>query len=287
MNDAQVHDLEAPVTDMVAVPIEKDQLKRIVEGLLMAAGKPLSVADVAELFLEQERPEPAVLKEVFAAIAMDCEQRGFELKEIASGFRFQVKQELSAWVSRLWEERPQRYTRALLETLALIAYRQPITRGDIEEIRGVGVSSTIIRTLLDREWIRVVGHRDVPGRPAMFATTRQFLDYFDLKSLQQLPPLSEIRDLDQLNRELDLEDVLGDMRVLDLPSEAELTAETDDEFSDSANEGDYPDEQEAMALARRPLDEILGISSALKGSIPPSAKPSLIESTQEENNSDR
>ncbi len=287
MNDAQVHDLEAPVTDMVAVPIEKDQLKRIVEGLLMAAGKPLSVADVAELFLEQERPEPAVLKEVFAAIAMDCEQRGFELKEIASGFRFQVKQELSAWVSRLWEERPQRYTRALLETLALIAYRQPITRGDIEEIRGVGVSSTIIRTLLDREWIRVVGHRDVPGRPAMFATTRQFLDYFDLKSLQQLPPLSEIRDLDQLNRELELEDVLGDMRVLDLPSEAELTAETDDEFSDSANEGDYPDEQEAMALARRPLDEILGISSALKGSIPPSAKPSLIESTQEENNSDR
>jgi segregation and condensation protein B len=287
MNDALVQDIEAPVTDAAAEPIEKNQLKRIVEGLLMAAGKPLSVGDIAELFLEQERPEPAVLKEVFAAIAMDCEERGFELKEVASGFRFQVKQELSTWVSRLWEERPQRYTRALLETLALIAYRQPITRGDIEEIRGVGVSSTIIRTLLDREWIRVVGHRDVPGRPAMFATTRQFLDYFDLKSLQQLPPLSEIRDLDQLNRELELEDVLGDMRVLDLPSEVESTLETDDEFSDSVKENEYTDEQEAMALARRPLDEILGISSAPKESIVPIANPPPIAGAQEENNSDR
>ena len=287
MNNAQVQEIEAPVADAPAVPIEQEQLKKIVEGLLMAAGKPLSVADIAELFLEQERPEAAVLKEIFAAIAMDCEQRGFELKEVASGFRFQVKQELSTWVGRLWEERPQRYTRALLETLALIAYRQPITRGDIEEIRGVGVSSTIIRTLLDREWIRVVGHRDVPGRPAMFATTRQFLDYFGLKSLQQLPPLSEIRDLDQLNRELELEDVLGDMRVLELPSEAELTADNDDEFSAPLNENEYPDEHEAIALARRPLDEILGISSAPKESLTPSVNPSPIDSSQEENNSDR
>jgi len=283
MNDALVHDIEAPVSDAPAILIDKNQLKRIVEGLLMAAGKPLSVADIAELFLEQERPEPIVLKEVFAAIATDCDQRGFELKEVASGFRFQVKQELSTWVSRLWEERPQRYTRALLETLALIAYRQPITRGDIEEIRGVGVSSTTIRTLLDREWIRVVGHRDVPGRPAMFATTRQFLDYFDLKSLQQLPPLSEIRDLDQLNRELELEDVLGDMRVLDLPSELESTAALDDGFS----ENEYPNEQEAIALARRPLDEILGISSVFKESFPLTTIPSPKAGSQEENNSDR
>ena len=253
----------------------------------MAAGKPLSLADIAELFLEQERPDPAALREVFAVIAKDCEQRGFELKEVASGFRFQVKQELSTWVSRLWEERPQRYTRALLETLALIAYRQPITRGDIEEIRGVGVSSTIIRTLLDREWIRVVGHRDVPGRPAMFATTRQFLDYFDLQSLQQLPPLSEIRDLDQLNRELELEDVLGDMRVLDLPAEVESIAETEDEFAESLNENEYLNEQEAMALARRPLDEILGISSASKESLSDAVTPSSTIGSQEENHSDR
>ena len=172
-----------------------NKLRQIIEGLLLAAGKPLSLTAIAEVFLEEERPSEEELRGALALIGADCAGRGFELKEVASGFRFQVRQELSPWVSRLWEEKPQRYTRALLETLALVAYRQPITRGDIEEIRGVSVSSTIIRTLLDREWIRVVGHRDVPGRPAMFATTRQFLDYFNLKSLQELPPLSEIRDL--------------------------------------------------------------------------------------------
>src|SRR5690554_6758908 len=196
------------------------KLKQIIEGLLLAAGKPLSLAAIAEIFLEEERPADDELQEALAGIAEDCEGRGFELKEVASGYRFQVRQDLSPWISRLWEEKPQRYTRALLETLALIAYRQPITRGDIEEIRGVSVSSTIIRTLLDREWVRVVGHRDVPGRPAMFATTRQFLDYFNLKSLQELPPLSEIRDLDQLHPELDLDDGT-EGRVLDLPEEPE------------------------------------------------------------------
>jgi segregation and condensation protein B len=135
-------------------------------------------------------------------VAERCEERGFELQEVASGFRYQVRQSLSPWVARLWHERPQKYSRALLETLALIAYRQPITRGEIEEIRGVAVSSNIIKTLHEREWIRVVGHRDVPGRPAMYATTRQFLDYFNLKSLDQLPALAEIRDLETLNAEL-------------------------------------------------------------------------------------
>jgi segregation and condensation protein B len=175
------------------------------------------------------------------------------LKEVASGFRFQVRQKLSPWISRLSEEKPQRYTRALLETLGLIAYRQPITRGDIEEIRGVAVSSTIIRTLLDREWVRVVGHRDVPGRPAMFATTRHFLDYFNLKNLQELPPLAEIRDLDQLNPELDLGDEEG--RVLVLPEEP---AEDGDADEDSNQQAGLLDEDEAMALAKRPLDDILG-----------------------------
>lgn len=235
--------------------IDATLLRQIIEGFLLAAGRPLSVSAIAELFLEGERPDTEHIRAALDDIARDCEARGFELAEVASGFRFQVRQHLSPWISRLSEERPQRYTRALLETLGLIAYRQPITRGDIEEIRGVAVSSTIIRTLLDREWIRVVGHRDVPGRPAMFATTRQFLDYFNLKSLQQLPPLAEIRDLDQLMPELDLGDS-AEGRVLVLPDENEMELHTDEQAEIDA--ADLIDEDEAMALARRPLDEILG-----------------------------
>ena len=177
-------------------------LVQIIEGALLSAGKPLTVAQLAELFEEHERPENTAIREALKAVAERCEDRGFELQEVASGFRFQVRQSLSTWVARLWQERPQKYSRALLETLALIAYRQPITRGEIEEIRGVAVSSNIVKTLHEREWIRVVGHRDVPGRPAMYATTRQFLDYFSLKSLDQLPALAEIRDLETLNAEL-------------------------------------------------------------------------------------
>jgi len=177
-------------------------LVQIIEGALLAAGRPLTVAQLVDLFEAHERPENSEVREVLKEVAQRCEDRGFELHEVASGFRFQVRQALSPWVARLWHERPQKYSRALLETLALMAYRQPITRGEIEEIRGVAVSSNIIRTLHEREWIRVVGHRDVPGRPAMYATTRQFLDYFNLKSLDQLPVLAEIRDLDTLNAEL-------------------------------------------------------------------------------------
>ncbi len=177
-------------------------LVQIVEGALLAAGKALSVSQIADLFEEHERPDSAAIREALNEVAERCEGRGFELQEVASGYRFQVRQSLSPWVARLWHERPQKYSRALLETLALIAYRQPITRGEIEEIRGVAVSSNIIKTLHEREWIRVVGHRDVPGRPAMYATTRQFLDYFNLKSLDQLPALAEIRDLETLNAEL-------------------------------------------------------------------------------------
>ncbi len=183
-------------------------LVQIVEGALLAAGKTLSVAQLGELFEEHERPDAAAIREVLADIAERCDGRGFELQEVASGFRFQVRQNLSPWVARLWHERPQKYSRALLETLALIAYRQPITRGEIEEIRGVAVSSNIIKTLHEREWVRVVGHRDVPGRPAMYATTRQFLDYFNLKNLDQLPALAEIRDLETLNAELGFADPL-------------------------------------------------------------------------------
>ena len=182
----------------------------ILEAALLAAGKPMTVAALGALFEEHERPATEDLRSALAAIGERCEGRGFELIEVASGFRFQVRERYSPWVGRLWQESPQKYSRALLETLALIAYRQPITRGEIEEIRGVAVSTNIIRTLHERDWIRVVGHRDVPGRPAMYATTRQFLDYFNLKSLDQLPALADIRDLETLNAELGFEPLAGE-----------------------------------------------------------------------------
>lgn len=182
-----------------------DGLVPIIEAALLAAGKPLTVAALAALFDEHERPAGEDLRAALDAIRDRCDGRGYELVEVASGFRLQVREKYSPWVGRLWQERPQKYSRALLETLALVAYRQPITRGEIEEIRGVAVSTNIIRTLHEREWIRVVGHRDVPGRPAMYATTRQFLDYFNLRSLDQLPALADIRDLETLNAELGFE----------------------------------------------------------------------------------
>ncbi len=180
-------------------------LVQILEGALLAAGEPLSLQRMALLFEENERPSKEEIRAAIKGVEERCEDRGYELVQVASGYRFQVRQDLAAWVGRLWQERPARYSRALMETLSLIAYRQPITRGEIEEVRGVAVSTNIIKTLLEREWVRVVGHRDVPGRPAMYATTRQFLDYFNLKSLDQLPPLAEIKELDNLSGELALE----------------------------------------------------------------------------------
>ncbi|MCF7981308.1 MAG: SMC-Scp complex subunit ScpB [Pseudomonadales bacterium] len=186
---------------------EQVQLKRIIEGALLAAGEPLSVERLGLLFAENERPPHPEIRSALKEMMEDYQGRGFELKEVANGWRFQVCQDLGVWVSRLWEEKPARYSRALLETLALIAYRQPVTRGEIEEVRGVSVSSNIIRTLLEREWVRVVGHRDVPGRPAMYATTKIFLDYFNLKTLSELPSLAEIRDLDKINAELNFAEI--------------------------------------------------------------------------------
>lgn len=184
--------------------MNEQQLKNIIEAAIFAAGEPLSIDRLLSLFEEEERPEKAQVQQALADLANDYTERGLELKEVSSGFRFQARSDTSRWVSRLWEERAPRYSRALLETLALVAYRQPITRAEIEDIRGVAVSTNIIKTLQEREWVRVVGHRDVPGKPAMYATTREFLDYFNLKSLDQLPPLSELKDLDKLNAELDL-----------------------------------------------------------------------------------
>jgi len=179
------------------------RIQAIAEAALLAAGKPLSLDQLRELFTEEERPARQVMEHVMMLLESACENRGFELKKVASGYRLQICEEYAPWVGRLFEERPQRYSRALLETLALLAYRRPITRGEIEDIRGVTVSSNIIRTLLEREWVRVVGHRDVPGRPAMYATTKQFLDYFNLSGLDQLPPLSEVRDLEEIGREIE------------------------------------------------------------------------------------
>ena len=230
-----------------------NKVKMIVEGLLLASGRPLSINDIAGVFQEDERPDKKELKEIMSVIQGECSDRGFELKEVASGYRFQVKQELSAWVGKLWDERPPRYTRALLEILALIAYKQPITRGDIEEIRGVSVSPNIIRTLIDREWVRVVGHRDVPGRPAMFATTKIFLDYFDLKSLQDLPPLSEIQELYDAETETNLSEELSQSRILDMPD----IEESQDDIM-TLSEDHLLAEEEAIELSKKPLDEILG-----------------------------
>lgn len=183
----------------------RTSLKNILEALLLVSGEPLTLSTIASVFTDEERPSQSDIGNALQELATDCEERGLELKEVASGFRLQVRQEVNPWVSRLWEDRPQRYSRALLETLALIAYRQPITRGDIEEVRGVSVRTNIIRMLQEREWIRVVGHRDVPGKPALFGTTKVFLDYFDLKSLDDLPSLAEIMDMGSIEPELNLE----------------------------------------------------------------------------------
>jgi len=177
-------------------------IKRIFEAALLAAGQPLSLAQLAALFDEQDAPSHEEIARALEELQNDAAGRGVELVEVASGFRYQVCEDVHGWVSRLWTERQTRYSRALLETLALIAYRQPITRAEIEQIRGVGVSSSIVKTLEEREWVRVVGYRDLPGKPALFGTTKAFLDYFNLKSLDQLPPLSEIRDIEEIDPQL-------------------------------------------------------------------------------------
>jgi len=188
-----------------------NQIKNIVEAALMVADKPLNLERLMALFEPEEGEVPLKqqVNEALKALQADCLGRGVELKELASGYRYQARAEFAPWLNRLWEERPPRYSRALLETLAIIAYRQPITRAEIEEIRGVAVSTGIMKTLLEREWVRVAGHRDVPGKPAVYITTAQFLDYFNLKSLADLPPLMEPRNID--NVELDL------MPALDTP----------------------------------------------------------------------
>lgn len=185
--------------------MDQSLINRIVEGALLASSQPLTLAQLKDLFPEEEPAPPGSIERALERLREACEGRGVELVEVASGFRYQVTGEVHSWISRLWTERKTRYTRATLETLALIAYRQPITRGEIEQVRGVAVSSNIIQALEEREWIRVVGHRDVPGKPALFGTTKGFLDYFGLKRLDELPPLSELKDLGELEPQLALD----------------------------------------------------------------------------------
>lgn len=185
--------------------MDPERLKAIIEAALLASPKPLRPAQLAELFDAGQRPEPDAIGQALHGLAEDCQGRGIELVEVGSGFRYQVRTEVFPHLDALWTERPSRYSRALLETLALMAYRQPITRGEIEQIRGVSVATSILRTLEERDWVRVVGHRDVPGKPALYGTTKTFLDYFSLRSLDELPPLSALRDLDALEPQLDLD----------------------------------------------------------------------------------
>mgnify|MGYP003123782168 CR=1 FL=1 len=224
--------------------MDNDQLKKIIEGALLASGRSLDIGHLQELFDIDQVPAKDQLLAVLEDIENECANRGYELTKTASGYRFQVRQELAPWINRLWEEKPKKYSRALLETLALIAYRQPLTRGDIEEIRGVSVSSEIVKTLLEREWVRVVGHRDVPGRPALYATTREFLDYFNLKSLEDLPALSEIRDIDSIDPELSLQ--VAETRETETTENAE--EQVSDSLEESAVEQEMPETDEESRL---------------------------------------
>ena len=228
--------------------MEMSRLKNILEAILLAADRTLTVVHLESLFeLDEERPTRDEIRQALHEMADDYETRGYELKQVASGFRLQVRQEYSTWVGRLWEERPARYTRALLETMALIAYRQPITRGEIEEVRGVSVSSNIIKTLLERDWIKVLGHKDVPGKPTLYGTTKEFLDYFNLKTLDQLPTLAEIKDLDSIHPELGLDEDLSDESADENP-DAENVLPADVSSADDVNENNGESLAEDMAL---------------------------------------
>jgi segregation and condensation protein B len=213
--------------------MDENELKHVIEAALLAAGRPLTLDRLEQLFAARgPAPDRATIKRIIDTLAAEYQGRGIELKEVATGYRIQVKSSMSDWLQPLWEERAPRYTRALLETLALIAYRQPITRAEIEEVRGVVVSTNIVRTLLERNWVRVVGHRDVPGKPAMFGTTKDFLDYFGLKKLEELPTLADIKDgLPELSPQADLIDKL----------------EADDEMAQAVSFADAPDAAVAPA----------------------------------------
>jgi segregation and condensation protein B len=236
-------------------------MSNVVEAVLLAAGRPVTIEQIQDLFEEHERPPAEDLLAALEGLAQRYEGTGIELREVASGWRVQVRPQYSDIVSRLWQERPSRYSRALLETLALVAYRQPITRGEIEDIRGVSIASTIMRTLHERNWIRVVGHREVPGRPELLGTTREFLDYFGLKSLDDLPTLAELQDLDAINEQLELPGAPTVVEPVALPPPAargdEMAAEMDETLDDESAADDEDEDRpqpDAPTLVASPPD---------------------------------
>ncbi len=184
--------------------MNEDELKKILEAVIYASDEPMSLNRLIGLFPEETHPGREAIRVAISQLQEETADRSIELKEVGSGYRYQVRQNYAEWISKLWEERPARYSRASLETLALIAYRQPVTRAEIEEVRGVSVSSNIIKAFIERDWVKIVGHRDVPGKPALYATTKGFLDYFNLSNLEDLPSLAEIRDIDSINEKLEL-----------------------------------------------------------------------------------
>jgi len=209
--------------------MNEDELKKIIEAVLYASDEPMSLNRLMSLFPEEGHPGRDAIRAAISRLQEEAADRSVELKEVGSGYRYQVRQDYAEWVSKLWEERPARYSRASLETLALIAYRQPVTRAEIEEVRGVSVSSQIIKAFIERDWVKVVGHRDVPGKPALYATTKGFLDYFNLSSLQDLPSLAEIRDIDSINEKLELS-LPGESAEMEVGEEC--TESTDADVSD-------------------------------------------------------
>ncbi len=230
--------------------MNQEKIKNIIEAALMAFDEPRTVAQLQVLFAgDDEVPEKDDIRAAINQLIEDYVDRGIELKEVASGFRFQARADYAEWINRLFQDKPQRYSRAFMETLAIIAYRQPVTRGEIEDIRGVSVNTSIIKSLQEREWIRVVGHRDVPGKPELLATTREFLDYFNLKKLSELPPLSEIKDYDQLNPDL--------FEGLDIPppSNEPANEETGTDGSQDENQDANPDQQGDVQQEETSVDE--------------------------------
>lgn len=261
--------------------MDETEIKYVIEAALLAAGRPLTLERLAELFMGKgPGVDRATVKRVLDALAVDYQGRGIEVGEVSSGYRIQVKRSMSDWLVPLWEEKAPRYTRALLETLALVAYRQPITRAEIEEVRGVVVSTNIMRTLLERGWVRVVGHRDVPGKPAMFGTTREFLDYFGLRKLEDLPPLAELKDgLPELSPQTDLIDSLeaearGELPPAvidgepladdDLDASADTDTDADGADFDAAEASPESDDIETASAEVMPLRAAPGGTDAAK-----------------------
>lgn len=233
------------------------EIKNILEAAILVAGQPLTIDKMLSLFPEESRPTRDEVRAVLKVLEEECAERGVDLKQIDNGYRFQSKEKYGEYLARLYEERPARYSRALLETLAIIAYRQPVTRGEIEEIRGVAVSSEIIKTLMTREWVRQVGQRDVPGRPALYGTTRGFLEHFNLKSLDELPPLAELRDIEQIAAELNMSlpvDAPSEAASADIAADNSMDEAVDDDSDSDLDDGGDEDQAESRADAMEPSE---------------------------------